>query len=413
LLGGPLNLPQGSTILRVDLLCYAASIHDRSCLSVSRQTPGRRPSKPQAYGQNHTMDTLKHYLDLVSSDPWLRAAIILLAAFIAAFIFDWLCTRTLKVITRRTKTELDDQLIHLFHRPVQATVILLGLMAATMQLDLLILDQASEVKTDWQLPINSVIRTLMILIWTSWGFRFSRLFLRSLSKDTKRFQVIEPTTLPLFDNLARVLIFGFALYLVVKAWDGDVSTVLASAGVMGIALGFAAKDTLSNLFAGIFILADAPYRLGDFIVLDSGERGKVIHIGIRSTRLLTRDDIEITIPNAVMGSAKILNETGGASPKRRLRIPVGVAYGSDVDKVRDVLMQTAAQLQQVCTNPEPRVRFRRFGDSTLDFELLCWIPEPVLRGQVTDLLLTNVYKNFAVNEIEIAFPQLDVHLHRG
>jgi len=360
------------------------------------------------------MDTLKHYLDLVSNDPWLRAGIILVAAFVAAFVFDWLCTRTLKAITRRTKTDFDAQLIHLFHRPIQLTVILLGLMAASMQLNLDAIDPSTgELASNWQGLINSLIRTLLILVWMVWGFRFSRLLLRGLSKDSQRFQVIEPTTLPLFDNLARVLIFGFAIYLVVKAWNGDVSTVLASAGVMGIALGFAAKDTLSNLFAGIFILADAPYRLGDFIVLDSGERGKVVHIGIRSTRLLTRDDIEITIPNAVMGSAKILNETGGESPKRRLRIPVGVAYGSDVDQVREVLMQTATDLNQVCTNPEPRVRLRRFGDSTLDFELLCWISQPVLRGQVTDLLLTGVYKNFAAHGIEIAFPQLDVHLHRG
>lgn len=361
------------------------------------------------------MDTLKHYLDLLSNDPWLRAGIILVAAFVAAFVIDWLCTRFLKAITRRTETDFDDQLISLFHRPIQVTVILLGVMASSMQLALDGVDteNGGMVVGRWHKLINSGIHTIVIFVWMSWAFRFSRLLLRSLSKDTKRFQVIEPTTLPLFDNLARVLIFGFALYLIVGAWDGNVSTVLASAGVMGIALGFAAKDTLSNLFAGIFILADAPYRLGDFIVLDSGERGKVVHIGIRSTRLLTRDDIEITIPNAVMGSAKILNETGGASPKRRLRIPVGVAYGSDVDQVRAVLMKVAADEKQVVTNPEPRVRFRRFGDSTLDFELLCWIPEPVLRGQVTDLLLTSVYKQFAANGIEIAFPQLDVHLRRG
>lgn len=357
------------------------------------------------------MDKLKLYLDQISSDPWLRAGLILVAAFVAAFVIDWICTRLLKAVAKRTKSDFDDQLISLFHRPIQITVILLGFTAATAQLDL-ITGEGESVK-DWQQTINSLIRTILIVVWMGWAFRFSRLMLRGLSKDTKRFQVIEPTTLPLFDNLARVLIFGFALYLVVLAWDGDVGAVLASAGVMGIALGFAAKDTLSNLFAGIFILADAPYRLGDFIVLDSGERGKVVHIGIRSTRLLTRDDIEITIPNAVMGSAKILNETGGESPKRRLRIPVGVAYGSDVDQVRDVLMNVAQSQQHVCSSPEARVRFRRFGDSTLDFELLCWIPQPVLRGQVTDLLLVAIYKDFQSNGIEIAFPQLDVHLKRG
>ena len=76
-------------------------------------------------------------------------------------------------------------------------------------------------------------------------------------------------------------------------------------------MGFAAKDTLANLFAGVFILADAPYKIGDFIVLDGGERGRVTKIGIRTTRILTRDDVEITIPNATIANSKIINESGG------------------------------------------------------------------------------------------------------
>ena len=87
-----------------------------------------------------------------------------------------------------------------------------------------------------------------------------------------------------------------------------------------------------------FILADAPYKIGDFVVLDSGERGEVTHIGIRSTRLLTRDDIQVTIPNSVMGNTKIINESGGPTEKFRIRVIVGVAYGSDIDQVREVLM---------------------------------------------------------------------------
>ena len=179
---------------------------------------------------------------------------------------------------------------------------------------------------------------------------------------------------------------------------------------MGLAVGFAAQDTLSNLFAGVFIIADAPYQVGDFIVLDSGERGKVQHIGLRSTRILTRDDMEITIPNSVMGGAKITNETAGPSSRRRLKIPAGVAYGSDVDKVRESLLKAAGDVPTVCKEPEPRVRFRALGESSLNFELLCWIPEPVLRGEMTDALLVAIYKRFAQDGIEIPFPQRDLHI---
>ena len=93
-------------------------------------------------------------------------------------------------------------------------------------------------------------------------------------------------------------------------WGINPTAWLASAGVIGIAVGFAAKDSLANLFSGIFIVADAPFKIGDYIVLDSGERGAVTHLGMRSTRLLTRDDVEITIPNAVIANAKTDHHSG-------------------------------------------------------------------------------------------------------
>jgi small-conductance mechanosensitive channel len=160
----------------------------------------------------------------------------------------------------------------------------------------------------------------------------------------------------------------------------------------------------------VFILADAPYKLGDFIVLDSGERGMVTHIGIRSSRILTRDDVEVTIPNSIMGNIKIINESGGPHEKYRIRIKVGVAYGSDVDKVQSVLLDVARSNPDVCRSPAPRVRFRRFNDSSLDHELLCWVHQPVQRGRVSHVLNSEVYKRFIQEGIEIPFPQQDVHI---
>ncbi|GIS88459.1 MAG: hypothetical protein CM1200mP18_11690 [Gammaproteobacteria bacterium] len=98
-----------------------------------------------------------------------------------------------------------------------------------------------------------------------------------------------------------MLVWALAVFVVIVVWDLDATGWLASAGVVGLAVGFAAKDTLSNLIAGVFIMADAQYKIDDLFILDSGERGQVTHIGLRSTRFLTRDDIEITVPNAVMG----------------------------------------------------------------------------------------------------------------
>ena len=191
---------------------------------------------------------------------------------------------------------------------------------------------------------------------------------------------------------------------------------LASAGIVGIAVGFAAKDTLANLFSGVFILADAPYKIGDYVVLDSGERGEVTHIGIRSTRILTRDDVEVTIPNSIMGNTKISNESGGPHKKFRIRVKVGVAYGSDTQKVKEILLKVADEHPEVVKNsgvPDPQVLFHSFGDSALDFELRCFIKDIDSRVTVISDLNFAIDAAFRENNIEIPFPQRDLHIKNG
>ena len=156
------------------------------------------------------------------------------------------------------------------------------------------------------------------------------------------------------------------------------------------------------------ILTDQPYRLATTLFW-TPERGQVTRIGLRSTRLLTRDDEEVSI-NGIMGRSKIVNESGGPHVKYRLRVPVGVAYGSDIDEVMTTLLRVAAAHPNVCEAPEPRVRFRAFGDSGLDIELLVWIAQPALRGLALHELNCEIYRTFGREGISIPFPQRDVHI---
>jgi small-conductance mechanosensitive channel len=111
-----------------------------------------------------------------------------------------------------------------------------------------------------------------------------------------------------------------------------------------------------------------------------------------------------------MGQAKITNETGGPKPQRRLRVPVGVAYGSDIDLVREILLRVAFDEKLISDSPEAHVRFRAFGASSLDFELLCWISDPLLKGRAIDLLLCGIDREFRKHRVEIPFPQQDVYI---
>jgi MscS family membrane protein len=350
---------------------------------------------------DHSLKQLFDRIVEIVPNRYLQTLLIILAFVLAAKIADIIMTRFLMRLFRKTSLTLDEQILEIFHKPIFVSIMLFGLALAADWLDL---SQKINFVT------LSGLKTVAIFMWTAAFARLLRLFIAEVSRDSSRFHLVHERTLPLFSNLFMILVVALALYFVLLAWNIDVTAWMASAGILGIAISFAAKDTLANLFAGVFILADAPYKLGDFIVLDSGERGAVTHIGIRSTRLLTRDDVEITVPNSIMGNVKITNETGGPHEKYRIRIKVGVAYGSDIDRVHALLLDVAKSNPELCSTPAPRVRFRAFGDSSLDHELLCWVPMPVLRGRVAHALNTQIYKRFLKEGIEIPFPQRDVHI---
>jgi small-conductance mechanosensitive channel len=338
---------------------------------------------------------------LLGTNPWVRLAAILALSLFIGLLVEVILNRLLARWARRSQTDLDDQLFALLHRPIFGTVLLLGIGLAGRELHL------PSARQDL---LTDLLGTFALFLWIVFAIRVVRLVLTAASRLQHRIGFLEARTLPLFDNVGRIVVLGTGIYVLFLIWDIELTAWLASAGIVGIAIGFAAKDTLANLFGGLFILADAPYKLGDFVVLDSGERGEVTHIGLRTTRLLTRDDVEVTIPNAIIANSKIVNESGGRWEKYRIRVAVGVAYGSDIDLVRQVLLDVAATCEFLADDPEPRVRFRAFGASSLDLEVLGWVEQPVLRGRVVDDLLTRIYKRFLAEEIEIPFPKRDLYI---
>lgn len=333
--------------------------------------------------------------------PIVGFLVIIALSWVAAKFAEMIICRGLTRLTEKTETEFDDKVIELVHQPIFLAVFFLGLSLAIKSLRL---------PAGFTTTTVNVLQTLVVLVWMRAGFPFFELVLEAIAKLRNRFSFIEERTLPLFNILAKILVVAAASWAALDIWDIDPTPWLASAGVLGIAVGFAAKDTLANLFGGFFILADAPYKIGDFIILESGERGQVTDIGIRSTRIETRDDIEITVPNAAIANAKVINEAGGKWEKERIRIKVGVAYGSDVDRVCEMLKAVAVGHEHICVDPSPRVRMRAFGASSLDFELLCWIDEPVLRGKLSHQMYMEVYKALNRENIEIPYSKLDVNL---
>ena len=345
---------------------------------------------------NWIQDNLLPFL----SYPLVQTALIAIGAIFIAKLADVFFTRIFRRFVSKTQTNLDDKIVDLLHRPIFYSIIFIGLSIAVKRAGF----------PDYiDFGLVGLFKTITILIWLVIMIRIFVLSMEWASNRTSS-RLLQNKTLPLFNNLGKILITIFGAYFIFLSWNININGWLASAGVLGVVLGLAAKDTVANFFAGIFLMADSPFKEGDYILLDTGERGYVKYMGIRSTRIMTRDDIEITIPNSVIASSKIVNESGGPEDIERVRITLQVSYGSDIDSVKELLKKIAVENSNVMDHPEPRVRFREFADSGLKLQLLFWIYKPEIRGRTVDSVNTDIYKQFAQNKISIPFPTMNVIL---
>jgi len=345
------------------------------------------------------MFDFKEYYNLILSNTALKGLALIVLSIISAKIVDIIFSLIFKRVVKTTKTTLDDKILQLLHKPIFYSILFVGFI---LSIKTIALPEYVE------FVLVGCFKTVTTIIWL---FVISKILVMSMdwaSRQTASSNILQKNTLPLFNNLGKIGIGLFGAYLIFLSWDININGILASAGVLGVVLGLAAKDTVSNFFAGIFLMADAPFKEGDYILLDTGERGYVKKMGLRSTRFMTRDDIEITIPNSVIAASKIVNESGGPGETERVRVNIQVAYKTDIEKVKTILVNIAKKNENVLKLPEPRVRFREFADHGLRLQLLFWIHKPEIRGRTVDSVNTEIYKTFEEHNILIPFPTMNV-----
>lgn len=341
----------------------------------------------------------KPFWQLIQQIPFLEALIIVLLFWGLAYTLRRYAIKLIEKLAGRTQSKLDDLVIEELSGPIFSTVVWIGILIAST---------SAGLQESWSSFSYRTILSVIVLIWLRASLSLSSLMFTAMSRDTSRFKKIDIRTEPLLIIVSKLLLLLIGSYVLLEIWGINPVGLLASAGIVGIAVGFAAKDTLANLFSGVFILADRPYKLGDYVNLDSGERGKVTHIGIRSTRILTRDDIEITVPNGVIGNAKVVNESGGPYPKLRIRLNVQCAYEENLEEVCDFLEKILANEELICKYPSPRVRIRGFADSGIDIQLMGWIDKPEDRGRVLHILYMKVHSGMHEAGYEIPYPKRDI-----
>jgi len=343
---------------------------------------------------------LKEYFNVLNEVILLKRIALVIIYAILAKGADIFIDRVLRQVAGKTRISFDDKLINYLHIPICWSVFWFGVLHALT---------IAPLRDPWQVTLPQVAQSMILIIWLIAMFRIFNWIVDYYLSGAHERGKIGKDLFMLMKNVLRVLVIIAGLLWLLAIWQINLTPLFASAGIAGIAVALAAKDTLANFFGGISIFMDNTYKVGEYIILESGERGEVVEIGIRSTRMKTRDDVIVTIPNSIIANSKIINESAPI-PRFRIRVPVGVAYGSDLENVENVLLAVTAANDNIEKYPEPRVRLRTFADSSVNFELLCWVKDPRDKGLETHNLLKAAYKAFEEHAITIPFPQRDVHI---
>lgn len=338
---------------------------------------------------------------------WLLLVLAIVLWLLVARVVEFFMIRYARRLVKRTSMTLDDEIVGAARIPVPVLVLTTTIHGTLAFLaDQGLLEPLSPAAVD---AIQKAIWTGALVVIALSSMRLLNLIISSSVEHLSERYGIGPELIPLVRNSIRLGVLLVFLIVLLGIWGQPIGPLITSAGLVGAALAFAARESLANLFGGVSLLMEGSIKLGDYVVLDNGERGEVVQIGIRSTQLKTRDDVQITIPNGIMANSMITNQSAPWQPFR-VRIGIGTAYGCDVEHVERVLVGEAQANEIALDSPEPRVRLRRFGDSALEFELLAWCRDPAQRGILVHDLSKAIYKACAREGIEIPFPQRDVRI---
>jgi small-conductance mechanosensitive channel len=251
-----------------------------------------------------------------------------------------------------------------------------------------------------------LIKSFIFLILIILSARFSRRMVRS--------QLLAHTSLDVGQQFALERGSGYVVFVIglvvgLQTMGVNLSSLVVLSGAVGIGIGLGLQAVSNNFMAGIILLIERSIKVGDRVEVGT-LNGDVVHIGARATWVRTNDNIDVIVPNSEFTQKPVTNWTA-EDRQIRFSIPVGVSYASDPERVREILLDVAAGHSDVLSNPKPDVIFRKFGDSSLDFELRVWTVRQVQTPQIlkSDLYFL-IFRAFRENGVEIPFPQRDLHL---
>ena len=330
----------------------------------------------------------------------LMTLLVVLSAWIVSRIYVLLIDSIVGRWLRRSASGPDDRVLTAIRQPGSILIFLVGVYAAFHRYRFRLLGAMDGLI--YIISVGIVITTLI---------RVSSVSLQKYAERLRRERRDEVARefLPLTDKVLKVFLIIVGLVIIFDRFQIDIKSILYTLGVGSLAVGLALQDTLANMFGGFTIMLDRPFRVGDRIQIQSGETGDVQSIGMRSTSVKMTDGNLMIIPNAALVKTLVINHSF-PDVTSLMRIEVGVAYGSDVAKVKKLMLEAAVDDPKVMATPEPAVFFKSFGDSALNFVLTCYAKSFADTLAATDRVNSSIDAKFRAEGIEIPYPIRTVYL---
>ena len=354
------------------------------------------------------MDNILYYLSPDEGDPfllfWAKQALISVLVIAAFYLLSRLMLRIAGRVVRRlgemTGSDLYDRILQGVSEPASLLVNCAGLYFAIKRLPLP--ERMSVVASGLLFVVNvGIIAAIVYRVLDQLLLRYG---------DRVAGAQMSRQLIPLVKKLCSVFLFGTALIITLKHFNCDILSLVTALGVGSLAIGLAAKDTLANMISGFTLMIDRPFSIGDRIQLGT-QVGDVIDIGLRSTKIKGGDYTYLIVPNSELCNSTIIN-MALPDQKGKGKIDLGVAYGSDIARVKELLLQAAASVPGVLADPPPEAYFTNFGESALKLTLFFWVDDYTQVYAATDRINCLIYASFAQNGINIPYPTRTVLLEK-
>ncbi|MFH1503152.1 MAG: mechanosensitive ion channel domain-containing protein [Candidatus Diapherotrites archaeon] len=343
-------------------------------------------------------------LEQYINNMYLRASLIFLIFFLGIRVFLFFIERVAIRLSEKTKTDIDDKLIAKSSLPLTFLAFLISLKVTISEVNF---------TENVLVSLNNLVFSL-IIITSAWLIYvvINTLFIHALKKAASKTKTrVDDSLINLFKTVLNISLIILVFLYVLNIWGVSITPLLAGLGIAGLAVALALQPVLSNVFSGAAMILDHSVRKGDLVYLDKDTKGKIMDVGLRSTKIQTFDNELIIFPNNKLADSMIQN-VALPEPKSRTVIPFSVAYGSDIEKVKRVILKEIKKIKYFEENPEPLVRFIEMANSSLDFKAYFYVDSFEHRFEAIDEANTRIYKALRKNKIEIPFPQLDVNVKK-